>query len=75
MIPPETPDISITAESVYNLSVGLNPQMAAGPNELKPIILQTSHKELASVLQLIFQIALDTGKLVLGQKLMFPQIL
>ena len=41
----------------------MNPHKAAGPYKFKPIVLQTLHKELAYILQLIFQRSLDTGKL------------
>ena len=57
------PDISITAEGIDRLLVGLNPYKAAGPDKFKPIVLQTLHKELAPILQLIFQRSLNTGKL------------
>ena len=57
------PDISIAAEGIDKLLVGLNPHKAAGPDKFKPIVLQTLHKELAPILQLIFQRPLDTGKL------------
>ena len=60
---PKMPDISIAAEGIDKLLVGLNPHKAAGPDKFKPIVLQTLHKELAPVLQLIFQRFLDTGKL------------
>ena len=57
------PDISITAEGIDRLLVGLNPHKDAGPDKFKPIVLQTLHKESAPILQLIFQRSLDTGKL------------
>ena len=57
------PDISIAAEGIDKLLVCLNPHKAAGPDKFKPIVLQTLHKELAPILQLIFQRSLDTGKL------------
>ena len=57
------PDISIAAEGIDKLLVGLNPHKAAGPDKFKPIVLQTLNKELAPILQLIFQRSLDTGKL------------
>ena len=60
---PKMPDISIAAEGIDKLLVGLNPHKAAGPDKFKPIVLQTLHKELAPILQLIFQRSLDTGKL------------
>ena len=36
---------------------------AAGPDQFKPIVLQTLHAELAPILQVIFQKSLDSGKL------------
>ena len=60
---PKMPDISIAAEGIDKLLVGLNPHKAAGPDKFKPIVLQTLHNELAPILQLIFQRSLDTGKL------------
>ena len=60
---PKMPDISIAAEGIDKLLVGLNQHKAAGPDKFKPIVLQTLHKELAPILQLIFQRSLDTGKL------------
>ena len=60
---PKIPDISIAAEGIDKLLVGLNPHKAAGPDKFKPIVLQTLHKELAPILQVIFQRSLDTGKL------------
>ena len=60
---PKMHDISIAAECIGKLLVGLNPPKSAGPDKFKPIVLQTLHKELAPILQLIFQRSLDTGKL------------
>ena len=60
---PKMSDISITAEGIDKLLVGLNPHKAVGPDRFKPIVIQTLHKELAPFLQLIFQRSLDTGKL------------
>ena len=60
---PKMPDISIAAEGIDKLLVGLNPHKAAGPDKFKPIVLQTLHKELAPILLLILQRSLDTGKL------------
>ena len=57
------PDISIVSEGIDKLLVGLNPHKAAGPDKFKSIDLQTLHKELAPILQLIFQRSFDTGKL------------
>ena len=60
---PKMPDISIAAEGIDKLLIGLNPHKAAGPDIFKPIVLQTLQKELAPIRQLIFQSSLDTGKL------------
>ena len=57
------PDISIAAEGIDKLLVGLNPHKAAGLGKFKPIVLQTLHKELVPILPRIFQRSLDTGKL------------
>ena len=59
---PKMPDISIT-EGIDKLLVSLNPHKAAGSDKFKPIVLQTLQKELAPILQLIFQRSLDTVKL------------
>ena len=56
-------DISITAEGIDKLLKSLSPHKAAGPDKFKPIVLQTLHKELAPILQLIFQISIDTVKI------------
>ena len=60
---PKMPDISISAEGIDKLLKGLNPHKAAGPDKLKPIVLQTLHNELSLILQLIFLRSFDTGKL------------
>ena len=41
------PDMSITAEGIGKLLVGLNPHMAAEPNKIKTIVLQTLYKNSA----------------------------
>ena len=60
---PKMPDISIAAEGIDKLLKGLSPHKAAGPDKFKPIVLQTLHKKLAPILQLIFQRSIDTGKI------------
>ena len=59
---PKMPDISVSAEGIDKLLLGLNPHKAAGPDKLKAIILQTLHEELSPILKLIVQKSLD-GKL------------
>lgn len=48
------PSIHVSSQGIEKLLKGLNPYKAAGPDQLKPIVLQTLHKELAP---------LDSGKL------------
>ena len=68
------PDISIAAEGIDKLLVGLNPHKAAGPDKFKPIVVQTLHKEPAPILQLIFKRSSDTANyLTSGKRQMFPQ--
>ena len=77
---PKMPDSSIAAEGIDKLLVGLNPHKVAVPHKFKPIVLQTLHKELAPILQLIFQRSLDTELIpdiwkeaTSGKRQMFPQ--
>ena len=57
------PDIEISSKGIECLLKKLNPHKASGPDQLKPIVLQTLHKELAPILEIIFQRSLDQGKL------------
>ena len=57
------PDIQVSSNGIEKLLKGLYPHKAAGPDQLKPIVLQTLHKELAPILKLIFQKSLNTGRL------------
>ena len=59
---PKMPDISIAAQGIDKLLKGLSPHKAAVPDKFKPVVLQTLHKELAPILQLIFQRSIDTGE-------------
>ena len=60
---PKMPDISISAEGTDKLLIGLNPHKAVGPDKLQPNVLQTLYEELSPIPHLIFQKALDNGKL------------
>ena len=57
------PDINASIEGIEKLLENLNPHKASGPDQLKPIVLQTLHKDLAPTLEMIFQRSLDQGKL------------
>ena len=56
-------DIQISAKGIESLLKKLNPHKASGPDQLKPIVLQNLHKELAPILQVIFQRSIDQAKL------------
>ena len=55
--------IQISTKGIECLLKKLNPHKAAGPDQIKPIVLQTLHKELAPILQVIFQRSINQGKL------------
>ena len=57
------PEIQTSVKGIEKLLKSLNPHKAAGPDQLKPIVLQTLHAELAPILQVIFHKSLDSGKL------------
>ena len=59
----QMPQIQISVKGIEKLLKSLNPHKAAGPDQFKPIVLQTLHAELAPILQVIFQKSLDSGKL------------
>ena len=49
---PKMPDIHVSTNDIEKLIKGLNLHKAAGPDQLKPIVLQPFHKELALILKL-----------------------
>ena len=57
------PEVQISVKGIEKLLKSLNPHKAAGPDQFKPIVLQTLHAELVPILQVIFQKSLDSGKL------------
>ena len=56
------PDITVSLNGVLKLLKDLNPHRAAGPDQLKPIVLQRLWDVIAPVLQVIYQKSLDTGR-------------
>ena len=50
-------------QGISKLLKNLHPDKAAGPDEIRPIILKELHAEIAPILQVIFQASLDTGTL------------
>jgi len=57
---PSMPKIDFTTPGIDKLLTGLNPHKAAGPDQIKPIILKNLHLIIAPTLQVIFQKAYTT---------------
>ena len=57
------PDIEISTNGIEKLLNNLNPHKAAGPDQIRPIVLKNLAKEISPVLQKIFQKSVKTGEL------------
>ena len=62
---PKMESISVSLNGIVKLLKDLNPHKAAGPDQIKPLVLQRLRDVIAPILQVIFQRSLDTGR---GQK-------
>ena len=60
---PPMEDFRISVEGILKLLKNLKHGKAAGPDKLKPILLQELRREIAPILQIIFEQSLQTGKL------------
>ena len=60
---PPIEDFRISVEGILKLLKNLKPGKAAGPDKLKPRLLQELCNEIAPVLQIIFERSLQTGKI------------
>ena len=60
---PQMPEICININGIIKLLSNLRPDKAAGPDEIRPIVLRELRVEIAPVIQLIFEKSLATGKL------------
>ena len=62
---PHMPNITVTVSvnGILKLLSDLNPHKAAGPDQLKPLVLQRLREVIAPVLQVIYQKSLDTGRM------------
>ena len=56
-------EIYINVNGIIKLLSNLRPDKAAGPDEIRPIVLREWRMEIAPVIQLIFEKSLGTGKL------------
>ena len=57
------PDIEISSNGIEKLLNNLNPHKAAGPDQIRPIVLKNLAKEISPILQKIFQESVKTGEL------------
>ena len=54
--------ITVSTNGIAKLLKDLNPHKAAGPDQIKPLVLQKLCDVLAPILQVIFQRSLNTGR-------------
>ena len=59
---PQMPDICINLNDITKLLSNLRPDKAAGPDEIRPIVLKELRSEIAPIIQLIFERSLATGE-------------
>ena len=65
------PEVDISPNGLLKLLHNLKPGKAAGPDMLKPLLLRELRDEIASVIKVILDRSLKTGKLpAAGQRLM-----
>ena len=58
---PLMPDIKISEAGILNLLKNLIPKKAAGPDRIKPVILQELRVELAPIIKVLFERSLESG--------------
>lgn len=59
---PIMPDITISDKGILKLLGNLNPNKAAGPDRLKPLVLRELREQIAPVLGVIYQVSLESGQ-------------
>ena len=59
---PHMESITVSTNGIAKLLKDLNPHKAAGPDQIKPLVLQKLRDVIAPILQVIFQRSLDTGR-------------
>ena len=60
---PIMPDFTISSDGISKLLKNLNPNKAAGPDKIRPLVLRELREEIAPILEAIFTKSLDTRKL------------
>ena len=58
---PSANELTITENGILKLLLKINPNKAAGPDDLKPRILKELAEEIAPILNIIFNKSLDSG--------------
>ena len=56
------PDIQLSENGILKLLKDLNPHKAAGPVELKPLVLKELREVIAPMLRVIFQRSIEAGR-------------
>ena len=59
---PQMQNITVSLKGLLKLLKDLNPHKAAGPDQLKPLVLQRLCEVISPVLQVIYQKSLETGR-------------
>jgi len=59
---PDMDSITISTNGILKLLKDLNPNKAAGPDHIKPLVLRELRDVIAPVLQVLFQKSLDSGE-------------
>lgn len=59
---PAMPEIKIDRNGILKLLFNLRPGKAAGPDQLKPIVLKELRNEIAPIIELIFTLSLSSGQ-------------
>ena len=63
---PVMPDIQLSENGILKLLKDLNPHKAAGPDELKPLVLKELREVIAPMLRVIFQRPIEAGRVPKG---------
>ena len=56
------PGIKVSENGILKLLMNLNPNKAAGPGELKPLVLKVLREVIAAMLVVVFQRSTETGR-------------
>ncbi|MCG8048052.1 MAG: hypothetical protein JAY75_12610 [Candidatus Thiodiazotropha taylori] len=59
---PVMPEILLSEAGILKLLHNLNPNKAAGPDELKPLVLKELREVIAPMVRIIFQRSMETGR-------------